>query len=166
MHSTLMQTKWGSCFLETKEGVWERLWIYFPSMHIWLYLGGDQGNLRESSQELWLCTLHFAYDWEGVGIVLLSGTRNTTPWELRMTYGLPWRKGEQRHLEFHLLELRVEEGNKDTSHISYLEDFQLVVWDVQVPTCCRCKVPTWKAQKKQNHQINERNMRSLELVAS
>jgi hypothetical protein len=58
-----------------------------------------------------------------------------------MTYRLPWRKGEERHLEFHLLELLVEEGNKDTSPISYLEDFQLVVWDVQVPTYCRCKVP-------------------------
>jgi hypothetical protein len=40
-----------------------------------------------------------------------------------MTYGFPWRKGEQRHLEIHLLELLVEEGSKDTSPISYLEDF-------------------------------------------
>jgi hypothetical protein len=26
------------------------------------YLGGDQVNFRELSQELWICTLHYAYD--------------------------------------------------------------------------------------------------------
>jgi hypothetical protein len=62
-----------------------------------------------------------------------------------MTYGLPWRKGEQRHLKFHRLELLVEEGSKETRLISYSKDFQLVVWDAQVPICYRCKVPTLKA---------------------
>jgi hypothetical protein len=46
-----------------------------------------------------------------------------------MTYEISWRKGKQRHLEFHLLELLVEEGSKETSLISYLEDFQLVTWE-------------------------------------
>jgi hypothetical protein len=48
-------------------------------------------------------------------VVLLGVTRNTTPWELRMTYELPWIKGEQRQLKFHLLELLVKEGSKETS---------------------------------------------------
>jgi hypothetical protein len=26
------------------------------------FLGGDQGNLRKLSQELWLCSLHYAHD--------------------------------------------------------------------------------------------------------
>jgi hypothetical protein len=40
-----------------------------------------------------------------------------------MTYELSWRKGEQRHLKFHLLGLLVKEGSKEISHISYSEDF-------------------------------------------
>jgi hypothetical protein len=34
MHSASMQAKLGSFILAIKEGVWELLWIYFPSMHI------------------------------------------------------------------------------------------------------------------------------------
>jgi hypothetical protein len=34
------------------------------------------------------------------------------PLKIKNDYRLPWIKGEQRHLEFHLLELLVEEGSK------------------------------------------------------
>jgi hypothetical protein len=57
------------------------------------------------------------------------GQETPPPRELKMTYEISWRKGKQRHLEFHLLELLVEEGSKETSLISYLEDFQLVTWE-------------------------------------
>jgi hypothetical protein len=30
-------------------------------------VGVDQGNIEEPTQELWICTLHNAYDSEGVG---------------------------------------------------------------------------------------------------